>query len=162
RLTKLLVVDVDPDGIGWYRENSARLACGRVHKTSRGFHLLYRMPAQEIRNSTSKVARGIDVRAEGGYIIWWPAHGPDVTGSMEDLTEPPAWLLEAMLRPQAKSSGNGATHGGKYGQGERHGALLRVASSLRRRDVKGATLEGALLAWNAENCDPPQDAEDVR
>ena len=81
KTSKLFVIDVDPLGADWYAENSARLACGRVHKTPRGFHLLYRTPDLEIRNSAGQVARGIDVRGEGGYIVWWPAHGLEAVGT---------------------------------------------------------------------------------
>ena len=73
----LVVIDVDPDGIdfllGPYGE---LLETGRRHKTPRGFHYLFRAPTdRSIRSSISKLAKGVDVRGDGGYIIWWPAHG---------------------------------------------------------------------------------------
>ena len=71
----ILVVDIDPEGEDWYAEHIEELAATRVHQTKRGHHLLYKMPALDIRNSASLLAPGVDVRAEGGYIIWWPAHG---------------------------------------------------------------------------------------
>ncbi len=161
--TKLFVVDVDPAGTEWYRENAQRLACSRIHKTSRGWHLLYRMPAVQLGNTASAIAKGVDTRGTGGYVIWWPAHGMEATGDLEDLTEPPAWLVEALRKPEAmptKTSGNGGR--AKYGEGERHKALLKFASSLRHKGVEGAPFEAALMAWNIENCDPPQDEADVR
>ena len=33
------------------------------------------------------------MRAEGGYIIWWPAHGLGVHGRTMQLRPPPGWLL---------------------------------------------------------------------
>ncbi len=100
----LLVVDVDPDGEGWYREHFDRLACARIHKPRRGHHLLYRMPESDIRCSTGKVAPGVDIRAEGGYVCWWAAHGFEAVGDLADLTAPPAWLLTLLERPQETRS----------------------------------------------------------
>lgn len=44
RISRLVVVDIDPDGADWYREHMLDLRCRRVHRTRRGHHLLYRMP----------------------------------------------------------------------------------------------------------------------
>jgi len=101
----LLVVDVDPTGAEWYREHQLDLRCGRVHRTRRGHHLLYRMPEVEIRNSAGRVAPGIDVPGEGGFVIWWPACGLETVGDLADVTEPPGWLLKL-------ASQNGAAHTG--------------------------------------------------
>ena len=60
----------------------------------------------------------------------------------------------------AKSTGNGRR--AKYREGERHKELLKFASSLRHKGVDGAPFEAALLAYNLENCEPPQDEADVR
>lgn len=95
----LLVVDIDPEGQDWYSEHSQELRCGRIHRTKRGHHLLYKLPDSKISNfseissSVSKLAKGVDVRAEGGYIIWWPATGLHTVGELEDVTYPPEWLV---------------------------------------------------------------------
>ncbi len=89
RLSGLLVVDIDPTGAEWYAEHTIDLACSRIHCTPRGHHLLYKMPEADIRCSTSQLAPGVDVRAEGGYIVWWPAHGHTVIGELGDIGPAP-------------------------------------------------------------------------
>jgi Bifunctional DNA primase/polymerase, N-terminal len=71
------VLDVDPRNGGreWYEANKHKLPATRIHRTrSGGIHLLFKHLAG-LRNSAGKVAPGIDVRGDGGYVIWWPAHG---------------------------------------------------------------------------------------
>lgn len=41
-----------------------------------GFHMLYSDPWHQYRNSTSKIAQGIDTRGQGGYIILPPSIHP--------------------------------------------------------------------------------------
>ena len=163
KATNLLVIDIDPDGENWYAENFERLGCARVHKTQRGHHLLYRMPAGvDIRISASEIAPGVDVRAEGGYFVWWPASGLSTIGGMDEITEPPAWLLAELLKPAKPSQSQPKANGGvKFGEGQRHAALLSRAGKLRQKGLKGAELEGALHGWNQEFCDPPQDRDEV-
>ena len=56
RSSKMFAVDLDPDGESWYSQNADRLQCGRIHKTSRGRHLLYKFPDSfEVRNSVGKL-----------------------------------------------------------------------------------------------------------
>jgi putative DNA primase/helicase len=72
----IVVIDVDPDGMDFLLGDYGELLeTGRRHKTPRGFHYLFRAPTDlSIRNSVRKLAPGVDVRGDGGYIIWWPAH----------------------------------------------------------------------------------------
>jgi len=74
----LAVLDVDrkhPEGIEWLKANKTRLPRTRVHRTrSGGYHLLFRH-ADGLTCTVSRIAKGIDVRADGGYVIWWPAAG---------------------------------------------------------------------------------------
>ena len=99
KASRLLVIDIDPDGEDWYRSNAERLACGYVQRTRRGYHLYYRYPDAEIRNSAGKLARGVDVRGEGGYVIAWGTQGHEATGSLDDIGPLPAWLVEALTTP---------------------------------------------------------------
>jgi hypothetical protein len=69
------VLDIDPrhNGDKWLSENAARLPISRIHHTrSGGWHILFKHRAG-IRNSANKIAPGVDVRGDGGYVIWWPA-----------------------------------------------------------------------------------------
>jgi hypothetical protein len=51
-----------------------------------------------LRCSVGKIAAGIDVRANGGYIMWWPANGlPVLSGSPVALW--PGWLPAQLLSP---------------------------------------------------------------
>lgn len=100
----LIAVDIDikngARGNEWLAENADALPETRTHKTrTGGLHLLFRVPdGIEIRNSASKLAPGVDVRGEGGYIIVPPSDGYVVA----DATEPaemPRWLIRACLPP---------------------------------------------------------------
>jgi Bifunctional DNA primase/polymerase, N-terminal/Family of unknown function (DUF5906)/Primase C terminal 1 (PriCT-1) len=154
----LIVVDIDPEGLEWYRTNAERLAAGRVHRTRRGgFHLLYRAPEIEIRNSASKVAPGVDIRGEGGYVVWWPAHGCEVVGSLEDMTEWPEWLLEQIAQPEKNSDRNSfATDAtGKATEGQRNDRLSREAFRLRKLGMEPPQILDMLRTLNGLICEPP-------
>jgi Bifunctional DNA primase/polymerase, N-terminal len=89
------VLDVDkkhPEAVAWSSENQRVLLPTRVHRTrSGGWHLIYRyLPG--MKNSASKIHKGVDVRGEGGYIIWWPAAGCEVL-SEEALAPWPEFLI---------------------------------------------------------------------
>jgi Bifunctional DNA primase/polymerase, N-terminal/AAA domain/Primase C terminal 2 (PriCT-2) len=70
----------------------------RVHYTPRtGRHLLFRYdPERPVRNSTSKIAPGIDVRGDGGYVIVPPSKtesGKEYSSNdVENIAEAPDWL----------------------------------------------------------------------
>src|SRR5215472_12062024 len=44
--------------------------------TGKGRHLYFKMPDCDLRNSASKLAPGIDVRANGGYVLSPPSRHP--------------------------------------------------------------------------------------
>src|SRR6476646_3058649 len=67
------VLDIDLDGLPWLA--SATLPPTRTHITrSGGRHLLFRH-REGLRTSKGQIAQGVDVRAEGGFVIWWPREG---------------------------------------------------------------------------------------
>jgi hypothetical protein len=91
------VVDLDQrhGGGNWYAQHRGDLPPTRVHRTrSGGLHFFFRQHPG-LRCSAGKVAAGVDVRAGGGYVIWWPAAGFPVVA--EHPTAPwPEWLLAHM------------------------------------------------------------------
>jgi hypothetical protein len=90
--SSLDVLDVDPEGLAWLAENEARLPTTRRHRTQRGVHLLFQH-AEGLKKSEDRIATGIDVRADGGYAIWWPRQDYSVANE-DTVAEWPGWLLE--------------------------------------------------------------------
>jgi hypothetical protein len=99
------VIDVDTKGgapgMAWLSANRWRLLPEtRWHETrSGGVHLLFAMPeGRTIRNSASKIAPGIDIRGDGGFVIVPPS--PGYTLQHRAPIEPaPGWLLDAIDPP---------------------------------------------------------------
>jgi hypothetical protein len=105
--TNLAVIDFDTrsaDAMAqeWLAENQAALTGTRVHQTgggSGGRHYIFSLPhGVKIRGGVSvtlgKVKRqGLDIRAEGGYIIWWPLHYGQ-GGPLNDIRSLPAGLID--------------------------------------------------------------------
>ena len=100
--TGLVVIDYDPDKAtsathSWIAEHTELLCSTRNHKTGRGgLHYLFRS-TDRYQTGVDLVLggsprRGIDLRANGGYVIWWPAH---VTQGDETPVAPlPANLID--------------------------------------------------------------------
>lgn len=101
----LVAIDIDirpgHTGMDWLNANEYALPETRTHKTrSGGLHLIFRIPEGiEIRNSASRIAPGVDVRGEGGYIILPPSPGYAVADESEPA-EMPLWLIRACLPPE--------------------------------------------------------------
>jgi hypothetical protein len=82
----------------WWASNRNRIPMTRIHRTrSGGIHVLFKHHVY-LRCSTRKLALGVDTRGEGGYIIWWPAHGYQVFRDVP-ICDPPRWLIEALRPP---------------------------------------------------------------
>ncbi len=98
----IAVIDIDAKhntARKWWAEHRERLLPSRVHRTrSGGLHVIYRHRAG-LACSVSRIAHGVDVRADGGYIIWWPGAGLPVLADAE-ITPWPQWL-DAQLAPPA-------------------------------------------------------------
>lgn len=102
--TGLVVIDYDghkADAAAqeWIREHASTLIATRTHTTlNGGRHYLFRAPKNvEYRNGVcltlgGQRREGIDLRAEGGYIVWWPLHGGAAQGEIAEL--PPGLVDE--------------------------------------------------------------------
>jgi hypothetical protein len=156
----ITVVDVDPPGLLWLKERQCHIPDTRAHYTRRGGRHLLFLHRESIRNSASLIAPGVDMRGDGGYIIWWPADGHPVLhpGILAPL---PDWLAARAARrreatPQrsaSASSGNfrpRALHGlirlmARAREGERNNTLFWVACRLGDHVAAGDITEGFAL-----------------
>jgi len=82
----------------WESANTHRLPETRIHQTqSGGRHYLFRH-APGVRNSAGRIAQGVDVRGDGGYVVMPPSLGYGIIND-SDIAEWPDWLLELALPP---------------------------------------------------------------
>lgn len=107
-ISGLVVVDVDPANGGW--ESFARLrAAGMVPPTanvvtgSGGRHLYYRHPGGHVRSRGLPGFPGVDIKADGGYVVAPPAIHPRTgqpyrwAGGRAEVGEMPPALVAACL-----------------------------------------------------------------
>jgi hypothetical protein len=97
-ISGIAVIDIDPrrGGDKWFFENRDRLPKTRTHESqSFGQHLIYRnLPG--LRSTKDQIAPGVEVKADGGYVIWWPSHGCRVLCE-GPVAEFPRWLADELV-----------------------------------------------------------------
>jgi putative DNA primase/helicase len=161
----LFVLDVDvkggKDGFRTLQEKGWSLPTTRTHRTKNGggAHYLFRAPdGISLKTSAGNLGDGLDTRGDGGYIIWWPAHGCEVEHP-DELADVPAWLVEALRAPRKPATTSDAK---PFTEGARNDTLFRLAASLRAKGLTVDAIEAALLSENAAKCDPPLPDDEVR
>jgi hypothetical protein len=116
----------------------------RVHATkSGGVHVIYRGNGAGYPNVNP--ADGVEVRGDGGYIIWWPAHGEQVVS--EGITKAPSELvnyLKSVRRQASEDSIDGLKQ--KILEAENfHDSLARLAARLSGSGMDRAEVMQELL-----------------
>jgi len=96
----LAVLDLDtarhPEALVWLHAASDRLdGAWRVMTRSGGQHLWFRW-VEGVRCAASRPILGVDVRGEGGYVIWW---GGDALRGIAGLSPFPTWLSHQLWPP---------------------------------------------------------------
>ena len=174
----MLVVDIDPEGLNWLEEDAEKrssLTEAPWARTPRGgHHFWFRQPeGMTLRNSVSRLAPGVDTRANGGYVVVAPSCIGDgqyiwVEGhelpTIDQLPEPPLWLLEALEAQDQPSSGRELVEldQGQITEGSRNHTLFRLGGVMRRVGMTEPAIEAALLASNCQRCNPPLPEWEVR
>jgi hypothetical protein len=164
----VVVLDVDGDaGAGSLKnltDQFGPLPPTTQSKTRRGTHLLFQHPQGiKIKSSVGKLGAGLDVRAEGGYVIIPPSRFPG--GFYEwvikqPLATIPVWLLSKLISPVMQRS-NGTPPIDRIAQGQRNQSLASLAGSMKKRNMTLEAIELALLAENRNRCDPPLSDSEV-
>ncbi|MFO0610659.1 MAG: VapE family protein [Polyangiales bacterium] len=173
----LVVIDVDPRHGGdasWDALVAGRESEVETYavKTGSGGAHYYFTCARRVPNSSSRVAPGIDVRGEGGYVVAPPTlHESGARYELLDarpLRPLPSWLFDAAcarVRPariaRARRDGGAGALGAQVSvpdsipEGSRKDTLMRAGCSLRARGLDADAIADALLLLNAGRCAPP-------
>jgi hypothetical protein len=172
-----VVLDIDPRHGGDASLTELVEQHGELPPTMRaatgggGQHLLFAHPGVAIKNSSSLLGEGLDVRGDGGQIIAPPSlHESGRVYEWLNVTKPaplPEWLLKRLtqekpiplsaaarnLRPQAES---GATTKDLIIEGGRNDFLFRRVASWRAgKGESYEEIEAAVLEANERQCSPP-------
>ena len=175
-----VVVDVDdkdgrPGPDNWHairQELGAELEETTIVETpSGGFHVHYLAGGHRVASKNDLLAAGIDVKAEGGYVLLPPSavggieyayvddHGPD---RVRDL---PERLAERLAYRRAQESTSGGSEpcpaGAEIAQGARNETLFRDACAMRNRGFGRSEIQAAIAEKN-KRCSPPLSGEEVR
>jgi putative DNA primase/helicase len=164
-LSGVLVLDVDGEEGLAILEERGHPATPTARTGGGGLHLYFKHPETNIRTGI-RVAPGLDVKAEGGYVVAPPSVGPTgkayewiISPAEADLAEPPDWLLELLRRPHKNGAAPPVRE--KIPAGQRNQELTSAAGTMRRRGMEELEIRAALEVMNKRRCDPPLKAEEV-
>ena len=109
----LVAVDIDlyksDDVKAWMEKNKDTLAGARMHTTqSGGVHLLYKYPSGT--KLPAKLSEGVDIKGEGGYVIWPPSLGYTAQNAVA-FTPFPKSILNGTVHPDRGLGDNWHTSG---------------------------------------------------
>lgn len=170
----LVVIDLDAkhDGVEHWREiaerNGGHAECPVALTGGGGQHLLFHS-AEPVQNSVSVIAQGVDVRADGGYVIAAPslhysgrAYTWELSSDPEDVAVPelPAWVLALAVRKRTPSK-RGAGAPATFPEGGRNDGIYKLACSMRAKGLEEEEVLAAMLAANTSRCVPPLDDVEV-
>jgi hypothetical protein len=155
------VIDFDTTDADWPPPFAA-LPTYCVVETPRGGHHYYVKHIEGVANSAGRLAHGVDVRGEGGYILVPPSSKGGrvykiIHGGFDDIGEAEHWL-KAALKTACGDGGEPASArcpAQVIPEGRRNETLFRDGCSMRARGMSQAEIGAALKVANEERCVPP-------
>lgn len=134
--------------------------------TGRGRHLYFRLGEHSLRNSAGRIGTGIDVRANGGYVLAPPSVHPSgrtytwSVDSAEAFADAPEWLYKVAGHAECDGKGKAleewhSTLTEPIYQGSRDNTLASIAGKLIFHDVNLILIRDLLLCVNSARCVPP-------
>jgi hypothetical protein len=160
----IFVLDVDGEqglaAVMEFQRSGRALPRTLTAQTGKGSHAYFCWPAGlDLRNSASKLAPSLDVRAAGGYVVVPPSVHPSGTpyefvDEKVPVSPAPEWLLEQLLgRTHAEATIPTIT--GSIGKGQRNAKLATFAGAMRRAGMNAHEIDAALQEVNIGRCVPP-------
>ncbi len=165
----VFVIDIDPgyDPKEW-PPDGIELNAGLIVQTPRGKHF-YFVHVDGIRNSVKKLAEGVDIRGEGGYVLIPPSvvdgkRYEFLCGDYRDVGEAPPGLIELIkpIQSDADEARSTVIDREVIPEGMRNTTLFSLAGSMRKKGLGFEGIRSTLLAVNAGMCSPPLPDEEVQ
>jgi len=162
----ILVLDVDGSEGQQELKKHGHPVTPMVRTASGGLHLYFKHPDKEVRTGI-RVAPGLDVKANGGFVVAPPSIGPTgeaytwiVDPDEAEPAEVPDWLMRIIERPRHRE-GASRPVGEQIPSGQRNEELTSLAGTMRRRGMDAAEILAALKATNERRCQPPLELEEL-
>lgn len=169
----LIVIDIDPRHGGDHSVEHLTSKHGELPDTltaitgGGGTHYYFKYPGRELRCSNSKLASGIDVKADGGYVVVPPSGHQsghnyywDGDVDLDTVAEPPSWLLDLIEACDKKQRFN-PDPAKELLEGERNDSLASWAGTLRYYGRTDEEIYAALQGTNKVRCKPPLSDSEV-
>ena len=186
----LLVVDVDPrhggnDSLSELEAKYSRLTTLSVETGGGGKHFYFRYPDLVILRNAVNIFPGIDIRAQGGYVVAPPSVHASGKGyawcSDQSISEAPSWLISILTgkrkrtvrrdpsaSPQddvcsrrapairhSEQSEVSPRTSSVVSEGARNDILASIAGCLRKRGLDAKAIQSELIHLNSRICYPP-------
>jgi hypothetical protein len=173
----LVVLDIDPRHGGDRALAELEAEHGKLPPTWRvttgggGTHIYFYAPAgTSIKNSAGKLGSGIDVRAQGGFVVAPPSlhisGGTYFWEHEEVLASMPSWLVATLTEPKSSAlktpveTWRAMTRDGVR-EGRRNDAAARLSGYLLRHYVDPVVVLELIQSWNIAKCSPPLEAGEI-
>jgi hypothetical protein len=141
--------------------------------TPNGRHIFFRYPGWPVKCSQNEFAPGIDVRADGGYVVVPPSVHPsgrryywriDAANAFADA---PEWVLDRLRATSASTAHPTPALELRQilrdgvDEGQRNKSVARLAGHLLRRYVDPLVVLDFMIIWDEARCRPPLGAREV-
>lgn len=157
QISGLLVIDIDDPIEG---EKSFRQFFGEIKtltvKTPRGIHYYFKHPGDKPIHNSIRAAPGLDIKADGGYVLAPPSAGYKwLGGNLIDL--PGSAILEVQNKPKVNLSSTD-----DIPEGGRNNAIAQKAGKLLSMKHSPEETFTICLAYNKAFCRPPLPEHEIR
>ena len=165
----IFVVDVDPRSGG--DETLANLLelnsfpeTSTVKTGSGGSHIFFKCDRKIKSSNGKKLGQGIDLKAEGGYIVAARSIHPNGNqycwNNSKHVADPPEWLLELIDSP-TKNKSVAIADNGFIPVGQRNNELYRRGCSLRGKGNTRSETAREIHRINRHDCESPLSDDEV-
>jgi Bifunctional DNA primase/polymerase, N-terminal/Primase C terminal 1 (PriCT-1) len=140
-----------------------------------GRHLFFKMPDRDLRNSASRLASNLDIRANGGYVVAPPSLHPCgraycwSVDSAREFAAAPDWLLDKIAAPSTTTQTTAALPAQTWcdlilegvDEGRRNESIARLAGHLLRHRVDAAVVLEICIAFSDARFRPPLSGDEI-